>query len=116
MTALSSSPMAALRTMMQTVDEGIEDAIDAHGFSFSALAADEDGAMLHFVLAESNRYGDWHLTLALPPNGRSRVVLRRGESDSPSVSLALQVEEGGCRDLPGALGIAMELFTAVAQP
>jgi hypothetical protein len=108
--------MAALRTMMQSVDAGIEDAIDAHGFSFSALTADEGGAMLHFVLAEADRYGPWHLTLALPPNGRSRVALRRGEADSPSVALALQVEDGGCRDLPAALGIAMELFTAVAQP
>lgn len=102
--------------MIQSVDAGIEDAIDAHGFSFSALTADEGGAMLHFTLTEADRYGAWHLTLALPPDGRSRVALRRGETHSPSVSLALQVEEGGCRDLPAALGIAMDLFTAIAQP
>jgi hypothetical protein len=104
------SPMAALRSMMQSVDAGIENAIDAHGFSFSALTADEGGAMLHFAAP-----GSWHLTLALPPDGRSRVALRRGEADSPSVSLALQIEEGSCRDLPAALGIAMDLFTAIAH-
>ncbi len=110
MTATIASPMAALRLMMQSVDAGIEDAIDAHGFSFSALTADEGGAVLHFAAPDA-----WHLTLALPPDGHSRLALRRGGADSPSVSLALQVEEGGCRDLQGALGIAMELFTAIAH-
>ena len=112
MTVPLTSPMAVVRSMMQSVDAGIEDAIDAHGFSFSALTADEGGATLNFVAAE----GAWHLTLALPPDGRSRVALRRGDADSPSIALALQIGDGACRDLPSALGIAMELFTTVTQP
>jgi hypothetical protein len=110
MTLSTASPMALLRSMMQSVDSGIEDAIDAHGFSFSALSADEDGATLQFDA------DDWHLTLTLPPDGRSRVSLRRGSAETPSVSLGLSVGEGACRDLPVALGIAMELFTAVGHP
>lgn len=106
----SPSPMALLRGMMQSVDSGIEDALDAHGFSFSALSADEEGAILQFT-ADS-----WHLALNLPPDGRSRVSLRRGSTETPSVSLVLSVGEGACRDLPSALGIAMELFTTIGQP
>lgn len=105
------SPMSMLRSMMQSVDSGIEDAIDAHGFSFSALAADEEGAVLQFAEPDG-----WHLTLNLPPDGRSRVTLRRGSPEAPSVSLALSVGDGACRDLPAALGIAMELFTSLGQP
>ena len=111
MTVALSSPMAALRAMLQSVDAGIEDAIDAHGFSFSALTADEHGATLRFACDEV-----WHLTLTLPPGGRSEVALRRDAAGSPSISLALTVEDGACRDLPAALGIAMELFTAIARP
>jgi len=107
----ASSSMTLLRSMLHSVDGGIEDAIDAHGFSLSALTANEAGAMLHFTASDS-----WHLTLNLPPDGRSRVALRRGEADSPSVALTVAVADGACRDLPSALGIAMELFTAVAQP
>ena len=106
----ASSPMALLRSMMRSVDGGIEDAIDAHGFSLSALTADEGGAALNFTA------GTWHLTLNLPPDGRSRVTLRQGGAEAPGVTLTLAVAEGACRDLPSALGIAMELFTAVAQP
>lgn len=116
MTHAIPSPMAMLRSMMQSVDSGIEDAIDAHGFSFSALSADEEGAMLHFAApASSGPAGGWHLTLNLPPDGRSRVALRRGGPEAPSVALDLAVGEGGCRDLPAALGIAMELFTTLGQ-
>jgi len=107
----AASPMALLRSMMQSFDGGIEDAIDAHGFSLSALTADEAGAVLTFAAGET-----WHLTLNLPPDGRARVGLRRGNADSPAIALALTVGEGACRDLASALGIAMELFTAVAQP
>jgi len=110
MTYFPASPMSVLRTMLQSVDAGIEDAMEAHGFSFSALSADEGGATLQFA-ADS-----WHLTLSLPPDGRSRVSLRRGGAEAPSVSLSLSVGEGACRDLPAALGIAMELFTNVGQP
>ena len=105
------SPMAMLRSMMQSVDSGIEDAIDAHGFSFSALSADGEGAVLQFEAPAA-----WHLTLNLPPDGRSRVSLRRGGAEAPAVALTLSVGEGGCRDLPAALGIAMELFTTLGQP
>jgi hypothetical protein len=107
--------MALLRTMMQSVDAGIEDAIDAHGFSLSALTADEKGAVLQFTTAEADRSAAWHLTLNLPPDGRSRVALRRGEPEQPSVALAISVADGVCRDLPAALGIAMELFTSIDQ-
>jgi len=106
----ASSPIALLRTMMQSVDGGIEDAIDAHGFSLSALTATEAGAVLHFTAAES-----WHLTLNLPPDGRSRVDLRRGSAETPSIALSLAVAENACRDLPSALGVAMELFTTIGQ-
>jgi len=116
MTHTSSTPMALLRSMMQSVDAGIEDAIDAHGFSLSALTADERGAVLHFATAETDRAATWHLTLTLPPDGRSRVALRQGEAEQPSVALALSVAEDACRDLPAALGVAMELFTTIAQP
>ena len=109
------SSMALLRSMLHSVDGGIEDAIDAHGFSLSALTADEAGAVLHFIAGDTN--GDpWHLTLNLPPDGRSRVALRRGEAEAPGIALTIAVAEGSCRDLPSALGIAMELFTAAAQP
>jgi len=107
----TSSPIALLRTMMQSVDGGIEDAIDAHGFSLSALTATEAGAVLHFKAGES-----WHLTLNLPPDGRSRVDLRRGSGEAPTIALTLAVAEDACRDLPSALGVAMELFTAIDQP
>jgi hypothetical protein len=107
--------MALLRNMMQSVDSGIEDAIDAHGFSLSALTADDKGAVLHFTTAGADRAAAWHLTLNLPPDGRSRVALRRGEPDSPSVALTVAVADGACRDLPAALGVAMELFTTVDQ-
>lgn len=110
------SPMAMLRSMMQSVDSGIEDAIDAHGFSFSALSADEGGAILHFVAPAADAGTSWHLTLNLPPDGRSRVTLRRGSADAPSVALSLSVGDGACRDLPAALGIAMELFTTIGEP
>ena len=78
----SSSSMALLRSMMHSLDAGIEDAIDAHGFSLSALTADGKGAVLHFTSAEPDRDAAWHLTLDLPPDGRSRVALspRRGGS------------------------------------
>jgi hypothetical protein len=103
--------MAMLRSMMQSVDAGIEDAIDAHGFSFSALSADGEGAVLHFATPN-----EWRLTLNLPPDGRSRVSLRRGGAEAPTVSLTLTVgEDGACRSLPAALGIAMELFTSIDQ-
>ncbi len=115
MTHASPTPMALLRSMMQSVDAGIEDAIDAHGFSLSALTADDKGAVLHFTTAEADRAAAWHLTLDLPPDGRSRVALRRGEAELPSVALTLSVGDGVCRDLPAALGIAMELFTTVGQ-
>lgn len=105
------SSMALLRSMLHSVDGGVEDAIDAHGFSLSALTADDAGAVLHFTAGES-----WHLTLNLPPDGRSRVALRRGEAEAPSVALSVTVADNACRDLPSALGIAMELFTAVNQP
>ncbi len=107
----ASSPMALLRSMMQSVDSGIEDAIDAHGFSLSALTANEAGAVLHFTAGDA-----WHLTLNLPPDGRSRVALRRGEAAAPNVALTVAVAEGACRDLPSALGVAMDLFTAIDQP
>jgi hypothetical protein len=107
--------MALLRTMIHTVDAGIEDAIDAHGFSLSALTADESGAVLHFSTTE-HPATPWHLTLTLPPDGRARLALRQGDAEAPIVALALAVAEGGCRDLPAALGVAMELFTAVGQP
>ncbi|HMA48553.1 MAG TPA: hypothetical protein VKP60_02305 [Magnetospirillaceae bacterium] len=110
------SPMAMLRSMMQSVDSGIEDAIDAHGFSFSALSADEEGAVLHFDTPATEPAAIWHLTLNLPPDGRSRVALRRGSAEAPSVALTLSVGDGACRDLPAALGIAMELFTTIGQP
>ena len=110
MNPATPSPMSMLRIMMQSVDAGIEDAIDAHGFSLSALSADEGGAILHFTA------DTWHLTLNLPPDGGSRVTLRHGSADTPSVSLALSVGDGACRDLPAALGIAMELFTSIGQP
>lgn len=109
------SPMAMLRSMMQSVDAGIEDAIDAHGFSFSALSANEDGAVLQFETPTAEPAAAWHLTLDLPPDGRSRVTLRRGSAEAPSVALALSVTDGACRDLPAALGIAMELFTTIGQ-
>ena len=115
MTHLTPSPMALLRGMMQSVDSGIEDALDAHGFSFSALSADEGGVVLHFVTLASETPATWHLTLTLPPDGRSRVGLRRGSVDAPSVTLALSVSDGACRDMPAALGIAMELFTTLSQ-
>ena len=105
----AASPMSLLRSMMQSVDGGVEDAIDAHGFSLSALTADEAGAVLHFTA------GAWQLTLHLPPDGRSRVDLRQGGAEAPGVALTLAVADGACRDLPAALGIAMELFTAVTQ-
>ncbi len=111
----SSTPMALIRSMMQSVDAGIEDAIDAHGFSLLALTADDTGAVLHFTTAETDRAAAWHLTLNLPPDGRSRIALRRGESEQPSVALAISVADGVCRDLPAALGIAMELFTTIGQ-
>lgn len=114
--ALSHTPMALLRSMMRSVDSGIEDAIDAHGFSLSALTADDKGAVLHFTTPDTDRAAAWHLTLNLPPDGRSRVALRRGEAESPSVALTVAVADGACRDLPAALGIAMELFTAIGQP
>jgi hypothetical protein len=115
MTHSASSSMALLRSVMQSVDAGVEDAIDAHGFSLSALTADGKGAVLQFVTAEPDSTAAWHLTLDLPPDGRARVVLRRGEAEAPSVTLALSVGEGVCRDLPAALGIAMELFTTVGE-
>lgn len=105
------SPMSMLRSMMQSVDSSIEDAIDAHGFSFSALSADGEGAVLHFEAPAA-----WRLTLNLPPDGRSHLSLRRGNAEAPSVALTLSVGEGACRDLPAALGIAMELFTTLGQP
>lgn len=111
----SPTPMALLRSMMQSVDAGIEDAIDAHGFSLSALTADDKGAVLHFTTPEPDRASAWHLTLNLPPDGRSRVALHRGEAEQPSVALAISVADGVCRDLPAALGIAMELFTTIGQ-
>jgi len=101
--------MALLRGMMQSVDPSIEDALDAHGFSFSALAANEEGAVLHFAA------GSWHLALNLPPDGRSRVSLRRGSAEAPFLSLILSIGEGACRDLPSALAIAMDLFTTIGQ-
>jgi len=110
------TPMALLRTMMQSFDAGIEDAIDAHGFSLSALTADDKGAVLHFTTAESEHGAAWHLTLNLPPDGHSRVALRRGEANSPSVALTVSVAEGVCPDLPAALSVAMELFTHIVQP
>ena len=116
MTHATPSPMALLRSMMQSVDAGVEDAIDAHGFSFSALSADDDGAVLRFATAAPEDASVWHLTLNLPPDGRSRVALRRGSAEAPSISLAVAVDDQLCRDLPAALGIAMELFTAVGQP
>jgi len=115
MTDTLPSPMAMLRSMMQSVDSGIEDAIDAHGFSLSALSADGDGAVLHFT-APAEADAGWHLTFNLPPDGRSRLDLRRGSSEAPSVALSLSVGVGACRDLPAALGIAMELFTVIGQP
>ena len=107
----ASSPMTLLRSMMQSVDGGIEDAIDAHGFSLSALTADEAGVVLTFAAGDA-----WHLALTLPPDGHARVALRRGDADLPGIALTLTVADGACRDLASALGIAMELFTAVAQP
>ena len=105
----AASPISLLRSMMQSVDGGIEDAIDAHGFSLSALTADEAGAVLHFTA------GAWRLTMHLPPDGRSRIELRQGDAEAPGVALSLAVGDSACCDLPAALGIAMELFTAVTQ-
>jgi len=104
--------MTLLRGIMQSVDDGIEDAIDAHGFSLSALTADTRGAVLHFSTADTL----WHLTLTLPPDGHSHVALRRGAVETPGVALTVAVTDGVCRDLSSALGIAMELFTAIGQP
>jgi len=101
--------------MMQSVDAGIEDAIDAHGFSLSALTVDDKGAVLHFTTAQADRAAAWQLTFTLPADGRSRLALRRGEAEQPSVALAISVADGACRDLPSALGIAMELFTTIGQ-
>ena len=114
MTHAPSSSLALLRSMMQSLDAGIEDAIDAHGFSLSALTADGKGALLHFITA-APASDAWHLTLDMPPDGRSRVALRRGEAEAPSVSLTVSVTEGVCRDLPAALALAMDLFTAVGE-
>jgi len=116
MTAPTSSPLGLLRSMMHSIDSGIEDAIDAHGFSFSALSADDGGAILQFATAAGSDGSAWHLTLKLPPGGRSRLALRHGPAEAPDVSLALSVGDGPCTDLPAALGIAMDLFTAVGQP
>jgi hypothetical protein len=107
--------MAMLRGMMQSVDAGIEDALDAHGFSFSALSADEGGAVLHFAVPARETGAAWHLTVTLPPDGKSCIALRRGAAEAPSVALTLSVGDGACRDLPAALGIAMELFTTIGQ-
>ncbi len=115
MTLPLPTPMALLRTMMHSFESGIEDAIDAHGFSLSALTADDKGAVLHFITAEPDCGAAWHLTLDLPLDGRSRVALRRGEAESPGVALTVSVAEGGCPDLPAALSVAMELFTHIVQ-
>jgi hypothetical protein len=73
--------------------------------------------VLHFTAsADADADTGWHLTLNLPPDGRSRLSLRRGSAEAPLVALSLSVGDGACRDLPAALAIAMELFTAIGEP
>ena len=113
MDAPARSPMALLRDLTQTIDTTVENVIEAHGFSFSALSADSEGAVMRFTAPAPDPGAAWHLTFSLPSRGKARIALLRGEEQAPSVALALVV---GDRAGPAAaLAVAMELFATVER-
>lgn len=108
--------MKMIRALLDSVDGRVEDALAAHGFSFSALAADDKGAAMEFHNAENEGQGEsWSLSLRLPPAGPAELALRRGAEAEPAIALALRVGAPPIASLGDALAIAMTLFAAIEQ-
>ncbi len=110
-TAFSATkPLALIRQLVEALDPNIENVIDAHGFSFSALTVDKQGALLQFALPQT----EWQLTLGLPSHGGSpHIQLQKGEPAAPQVSLLLCAPPDEKQQLSAALATAMELFNSL---
>jgi hypothetical protein len=105
--------MALIRDLIETIDATIENVIDAHGFSFSALNADDQGALVHFAAPDANGALQWRLTFGLPARGPAHVRLQKGDPAAPEVALHLIAGSSEKVALPAALATTMELFASL---
>jgi hypothetical protein len=101
------APMTLIRELLDCLDSRAEDALAAHGFAFSALSADEDGAEMRFDRSEG---GAWRMTLRLPRPGRPELQLHRGDGGDPDIMLRLRIDGMG-----RALGVGMGLIAAIDE-
>jgi hypothetical protein len=110
-----ASSMKLIRDLLDMLDARIEDALTAHGFSFSALSADEQGASMRFDQPGGEAGDTWQLTFRLPWPGQPELHLLRGDPRAAEVSLRLKVDGRAVGSLAEALAQCMGLFTAIEQ-
>ena len=108
-------PTDMMRDLLDMVDPTIEATIEAHGFNFAALSADENGAQLRVEQFADEAGVLWQLTLSLSHLGQPDLSLRRGGEGESSVLLLLRIDGHSADRLSGALATAMTLFSAVPR-
>jgi len=110
-----ASSMKLIRDLLELLDARIEDALTAHGFSFSALSADEHGALMRFDQPGGEAGALWQLSFHLPNPAEPELHLLRGDPTMPEVSLRLRVDGRSVPNLAEALAQCMSLFSAIEQ-
>jgi hypothetical protein len=106
-------PTMLIRDLVNFIEEPIEDAITAHGFSFSALTADHEGARLCYSQAQAGAM--WRLIIQSSADQAPSLILEQGTEAKPSLSLRLALDGGPSTTLADALRIAMTLFSSLDQ-
>jgi hypothetical protein len=110
-----ASSMKLVRELLDSLDSRIEEALNAHGFSFSALSADEDGAHLRFERRQGDETDDWRIDFRLPRTGQPQLALLLGKEAAPIAALTLLVDGVAVPSLAAALAAAMTLFAGLQQ-
>jgi len=102
-----------IRDLVSLIDEPIDEAIMAHGFSFSALTVDHGGAALCY--AQAGPTGEWRLMIHSSTEGAPCLFLELGNEAKPSLRLHLVPDGRAVATLAEALGAAMTLFNSLDQ-